>query len=240
MRRPVYDRLADRRDRAVHRCVDECAGRRADVEHCGPRAGSARELVPGSRALRVPRDLVPEACQQPFVDLPAERLEPEGTCRARVGADGGHPGPPGSGPGTEVAQRPPTEDGATIRRMAAPRGPAIQIPRWIQLVGLPVLLVVGYFLASTLGHALFLFLTAAVIAFLLNPLVRDLQKLKLRRGLAVAIVYLLFAAAGGGAGARLATGAAGPKRPASPEAGGAFTVQRAGSPARAEHRHSRL
>ena len=58
--------------------------------------------------------------------------------------------------------------GATIRSMAAPRGPAIKIPRWIQLVGLPVLLVLGYFLASTLGHALFLFLTAAMIAFLLQ------------------------------------------------------------------------
>ena len=55
--------------------------------------------------------------------------------------------------------------------MAEP-GPAIQIPRWIQLVGLPVLAVLAYLLASTLGHALFLFLTASVIAFLLNPLVR--------------------------------------------------------------------
>src|SRR5262249_43622870 len=97
------------------------------------------------------------------------------------------------------------ERGATIRRMAAPRGPAIKIPRWIQLVGLPVLLVLGYFLASTLGHALFLFLTAAVISFLLNPLVRDLQKLKLKRGIAVFVVYLLFAAAAGVAGAGIAT-----------------------------------
>jgi len=76
----------------------------------------------------------------------------------------------------------------------APRGPAIRIPRWIQLAGLPVLLILAYLLASTLGHALFLFLVAAVIAFLLNPLVRDVQRLKLRRGLAVAFVYLIFAA----------------------------------------------
>jgi predicted PurR-regulated permease PerM len=71
-------------------------------------------------------------------------------------------------------------------------GPTITIPRWVQLAGLPVLLVLAYFLASTLGHVLFLFLTAAIVAFLLNPLVRDLQRLHLRRGLAVAIVYLLF------------------------------------------------
>jgi predicted PurR-regulated permease PerM len=75
------------------------------------------------------------------------------------------------------------------------RGPTIQIPRWIQLVGLPVLAIVAFLLARTLGHVLFLFLTASVIAFMLNPLVRDLTRLRLPRGLAVAIVYLLFAAA---------------------------------------------
>jgi predicted PurR-regulated permease PerM len=78
--------------------------------------------------------------------------------------------------------------------MAGP-GPTIQIPRWIQLVGLPVLAVLAFLLAETLGHVLFLFLTAAVIALTLNPLVRDLTKLRVPRGLAVAIVYLIFAAA---------------------------------------------
>ena len=78
--------------------------------------------------------------------------------------------------------------------MAGP-GPTIQIPRWIQLVGLPVLAIVAFLLARTLGHVLFLFLTASVIAFMLNPLVRDLTRLRLPRGLAVTAVYLLFAAA---------------------------------------------
>jgi predicted PurR-regulated permease PerM len=73
-------------------------------------------------------------------------------------------------------------------------GPTIQIPRWVQLVGLPVLLVLAFLLAQTLGHVLFLFLTASVIAFMLNPLVRDLTRLKLPRGIAVAVVYLVFAA----------------------------------------------
>jgi predicted PurR-regulated permease PerM len=58
-----------------------------------------------------------------------------------------------------------------------------------------VLAVLAWMLASTLGHALFLFLTASVIAFTLNPLVRDLQQLRLPRGVGVAIVYLVFAAA---------------------------------------------
>jgi predicted PurR-regulated permease PerM len=72
--------------------------------------------------------------------------------------------------------------------------PKIQIPRWIQLVGLPVLALLAWSLAGTLGHAIFLFLTASVIAFLLNPLVRALHRGWVPRGLAVAIVYSSFAA----------------------------------------------
>ena len=71
----------------------------------------------------------------------------------------------------------------------------IRIPRWIQLVVLPVLILLAFLLARTLGHVLFLFLTASVIAFTLNPLVRDLTRLRLPRGLAVAVVSVVFAAA---------------------------------------------
>jgi predicted PurR-regulated permease PerM len=73
--------------------------------------------------------------------------------------------------------------------------PTIGVPRWIQLVGLPVGLLVTWMLAGLVGHVLFLFLTASVIAFLLNPLVRDLKRMRLPRGLAVALVFLLFAGA---------------------------------------------
>ena len=73
--------------------------------------------------------------------------------------------------------------------------PLIRVPRWVQLVVLPVLLVLAWQLAGALGHAVFLFLTASVIAFLLNPLVRALQELRIRRGIGVAVVYLTFAAA---------------------------------------------
>jgi predicted PurR-regulated permease PerM len=70
--------------------------------------------------------------------------------------------------------------------------PPIRVPRWIQLVGLPVLVFLAFLLARTLGHVLFLFLTASVIAFTLNPLVRDLQRLRLPRGLSVAVVAVIF------------------------------------------------
>ncbi len=73
--------------------------------------------------------------------------------------------------------------------------PTITVPRWIQLVGLPVGLLLIWMLAGLLGHVLFLFLTASVIAFLLNPLVRDLKRMRLPRGLAVALVFLCFAGA---------------------------------------------
>jgi len=95
----------------------------------------------------------------------------------------------------------------------------------VQLAGLPVLLVLGYLLASTLGHALFLFLVAAVIAFLLNPLVRDLQRLKLRRGLSVAIVYLIFAAVVGVAVVAIATVVVDETRSASTNVEDYFTVE---------------
>ncbi len=71
----------------------------------------------------------------------------------------------------------------------------IAIPRWIQLVGLPLLLLLVWSLASTFGRAVFLFIVAALIALLLNPIVRALGRIKIPRGIAIAIVYLSFAAA---------------------------------------------
>ena len=76
--------------------------------------------------------------------------------------------------------------------MSAP--PRIRIPRWVQLVVLPVALVLAFLLARTLGHVIFLFLTAAVIAFTLNPLVRDLTRLKVPRAPSVFIVFAIFLA----------------------------------------------
>ncbi|MGA9762267.1 MAG: AI-2E family transporter [Gaiellaceae bacterium] len=71
----------------------------------------------------------------------------------------------------------------------------IAIPRWIQLVGLPLLLLLAWTLANTLGRAVFLFIVAALISLLLNPVVRGLGRIWIPRGIAIAIVYLSFAAA---------------------------------------------
>src|SRR5437868_4440857 len=81
----------------------------------------------------------------------------------------------------------------------------IEIPRWIQLVGLPLLLLLIWVVAGAARHVVFLFLVAALLALLLNPLVRGLGRVWIPRGLAVAIVYLCFAAAVGLAVVALAT-----------------------------------
>ncbi|HZT45586.1 MAG TPA: AI-2E family transporter [Gaiellaceae bacterium] len=69
------------------------------------------------------------------------------------------------------------------------------VPRWVQLSGLPLLLVLAWVVAGAVRHAVFIFLVALLIALLLNPLVRAFARVRFPRGLAVAIVYLVFAAA---------------------------------------------
>src|SRR5207248_10571226 len=96
--------------------------------------------------------------------------------------------PPGIGPN-------PADLRDTIARMAAPAATRIVIPRWVQLVGLPLVLLLVWAVAGVVRHAVFLFLVALLIALLLNPLVRGLGRVWIPRGLAIAIVYLAFAAA---------------------------------------------
>jgi predicted PurR-regulated permease PerM len=69
----------------------------------------------------------------------------------------------------------------------------IEIPRWIQLVGLPILLLLLWVVAGAVRHVVFLFLVAFLVALLLSPLVRLVQRVRLPRGFAVALVYLVFA-----------------------------------------------
>jgi len=62
-------------------------------------------------------------------------------------------------------------------------------------VGLPLVLLLVWVVAAAAAHVVFLFLIAALVALLLDPLVRGLQRVRLPRGLSVALVYLSFAAA---------------------------------------------
>jgi predicted PurR-regulated permease PerM len=73
--------------------------------------------------------------------------------------------------------------------------PRLQIPRWLQLVGLPLLLVLAWIVATAAVHVVLVFLVGALLALLLDPVVRAISRLRIPRGLAVAIVYLSFAGA---------------------------------------------
>jgi len=68
----------------------------------------------------------------------------------------------------------------------------VVVPRWIQLVGLPLLLLLLYAVIRAAGPVVLIFITAAVIALILNPLVAGLQRGRMPRGVAIVCVYLGF------------------------------------------------
>ncbi len=98
------------------------------------------------------------------------------------------------------------------------------IPRWIQLVALPLVLVGLWVLAGAARHVVFLFVISGLIALLLNPLVRGLGRVWIPRGFAVAIVYLTFAGAVALAGIALATVVVNQTRSASNRVDAYFTT----------------
>lgn len=66
------------------------------------------------------------------------------------------------------------------------------VPRWVQLVALPLALLALWALAKAAGKVLLLFIVAGVIALILNPAVALVQRRRAPRGLAVLVVYLAF------------------------------------------------
>lgn len=80
---------------------------------------------------------------------------------------------------------PPPEAGVDGSRV-----PKVVVPRWIQLVALPLLVIALYLIAKAAGIVLVAFTVAAVVALILNPMVAFLQRRRLPRPLAILIVYL--------------------------------------------------
>jgi predicted PurR-regulated permease PerM len=70
--------------------------------------------------------------------------------------------------------------------------PRAVVPRWVQLVLLPVALFALWALAKAAGKVLLIFVIAAVIALILNPVVAFAQRPRIPRGLAVLVVYVAF------------------------------------------------
>jgi putative heme transporter len=70
--------------------------------------------------------------------------------------------------------------------------PAVVVPRWVQLVAVLLGGLGLYAVAKAAGTVLLLFLTAAIIALILNPLVATLQRVRVPRGVAILVVYAGF------------------------------------------------
>ncbi len=104
-------------------------------------------------------------------------------------------GPPGEGARPSESER-PTQAERDLADGAPPpphEPPRVVVPRWVQLVVLPLALLALWALARAAGKVLVIFIVAAVIALILNPLVAFLQqRTRLPRGLAVLAVYLAF------------------------------------------------
>jgi predicted PurR-regulated permease PerM len=75
---------------------------------------------------------------------------------------------------------------ARARQPVAP----VVVPRWIQLVVLPLALLGLWALARASGSVLLILMVASVAALVLNPLVRRLERVHVPRGLAILTVYL--------------------------------------------------
>jgi predicted PurR-regulated permease PerM len=70
----------------------------------------------------------------------------------------------------------------------------VTIPRWVQVALIPVAVFLALYLGRAVSHALFVFLLAALIALLLNPLVDILRRLHVPRAVSVPLVYASFIA----------------------------------------------
>ena len=88
----------------------------------------------------------------------------------------------------EEHEREPTDSAPTAQ--AEP--PRVVVPRWVQLVLLPLALLALWALAKAAGKVLVIFIIAALIALILNPAVAFVHRSRLPRGLAVLAVYLAF------------------------------------------------
>jgi predicted PurR-regulated permease PerM len=91
-------------------------------------------------------------------------------------------------------------------RPVAPSGQVrpVVVPRWVQLVVLPLALLGLWALARAAGPVLLILLGAGTGALILNPLVKVLNRRHVPRGLAILLVYLALFAAIAGVGVLLA------------------------------------
>ncbi|HST55598.1 MAG TPA: AI-2E family transporter [Solirubrobacteraceae bacterium] len=105
------------------------------------------------------------------------------------------------------AAAPPDAEERELAGEQSPPGPEparVLVPRWVQLVLLPLALLGTWALARAAGKVFLIFVVAALIALILNPAVAFLQRSRLPRGVAVFAVYLGFFLTVAGVGVLLA------------------------------------
>lgn len=71
----------------------------------------------------------------------------------------------------------------------------IIIPRWVQMILIPVAIFVALYFSRAASHAVWVFIVSTIVALLLNPAILYMNRIKVPRWLAVPIVYLVFLAA---------------------------------------------
>lgn len=100
----------------------------------------------------------------------------------------------GSSENAPEAAPPKSEEQCLVREedVAEQHPPRVIVPRWVQLVLLPLAILALYALAKAAGKVVLLFIVAALIALILNPAVGFVHRSRLPRGLAVLVVYLAF------------------------------------------------
>jgi len=103
-------------------------------------------------------------------------------------------------PGSDAAHGAPEHE---LSSVATPNPPVV-VPRWVQLVLLPIALLGLWALARASGSVLLVLIVASMVALILAPVVRLLER-RIPRGLAILLVYVGGFAVLGGIGVLLAS-----------------------------------
>ena len=85
-----------------------------------------------------------------------------------------------------------------------PAAPRTIVPRWVQLVVLPLALLGLWALARAAGPVLLILIAASTGALILNPVIKRLQRARIHRGIAIFLVYIAMFATLIGIGVLLA------------------------------------
>ena len=129
-----------------------------------------------------------------------------GSADAREPAEDDEPRPSGDDPGTIPAADDagiPAGPGKPDRLAPTPTPPPVVVPRWVQMVILPLALLGLWALARAAGSVVLILIVASLVALMLNPLVRKLERW-MPRGVAILLLYLGMAGALVGIGVALA------------------------------------